>query len=155
MTNWVIGLIFQLEVSYIEGIYLSPLSILVFIGWEILEHTIIYKFIYKKALKNWSESKENSLMDIIIATSSFYISFIIFYILIYNILIFIINLIITIFSIPLVILIIIKINKSKESSAGVLKFKELYEYSINDGPDKSISYNGGKKISKKELKRIK
>ena len=148
MTNWIIGLIFQFEVSYIEGIYLSPLSILIFVGWEILEHTLIYKFIYKKALKNWSESKENSIMDILIAASSFYISFIIFYILIYNILVLIINLIITTFSIPIIILIMFKLNKNKKTSAAALEFNRVYKYPLDDGSESPISYNGGRKTRK-------
>lgn len=96
------------------GIYLSPLSIFVFIGWEILEHTLIYKYIYSKVLKNWSETKMNSIMDIIIAEISFYIGFIIFYVLIYNLLISIANLIITTCFIPITIWILVKINKIKQ-----------------------------------------
>ena len=114
MVNCVFTLISQFNFTYIIGIYLSPLSIFVFIGWEILEHTLIYKYIYSKVLRNWSETKMNSIMDIIIAEVSFYIGFIIFYVLIHNLLISIVNLIVTTCLIPIIILILVKINKIKQ-----------------------------------------
>jgi len=92
------------------GIYLSPFSIFIFIGWEVLEHTLIKKYIYKKYLKDWSETKENSFMDIIIAEISFYISFIIFYVMIYDLLLLVLNLILTLSSIPLVVYVVVKLS---------------------------------------------
>ncbi|MFX1498819.1 MAG: hypothetical protein ACFFBH_14945 [Promethearchaeota archaeon] len=114
MVNCIFTLVSQFNFSYMIGIYLSPLSIFAFIGWEILEHTLIYKYIYSKVLKNWSETKMNSIMDIVIAESSFYIGFIIFYVLIHNVLISIANLIITTCLIPIVIFILVKINNIKQ-----------------------------------------
>ncbi|MCK4688648.1 MAG: hypothetical protein KAT66_10995, partial [Candidatus Lokiarchaeota archaeon] len=84
-------LFFQFNITYKQGIVLSPFSLLVFIGWELIEHTFVYKFIYSRVLKNWSESKKNSLMDVVIAETTFYVAFLILYVLIYNILVSMVN----------------------------------------------------------------
>ena len=110
IVSYVFSIFFKFKFSYNMGIYLSPFSIFIFIGWEILEHTVINKYIYKKYLKDWSETKENSLMDIIIAEISFYISFIIFYVMIYDLFLLILNLILTLSSIPLVVYIVVKLS---------------------------------------------
>ena len=90
---------------------MSPISLLVFIGWELIEHTFVYKFIYSRVLKNWAESRTNSLLDVVISGTTFYIAFIILYVLIYDILISIINLIISLSLVPIVAIIIMKSNK--------------------------------------------
>jgi len=104
-------LFFQFNITYKQGIVLSPFSLLVFIGWELIEHTFVYKFIYSRVLKNWSESKKNSLMDVVISETTFYIAFLILYVLIYNILVSMVNLAISLSLIPIVVIIIIKSNK--------------------------------------------
>jgi len=104
-------LFFQFNITYKQGIVLSPFSLLVFIGWELIEHTFVYKFIYSRVLKNWSESKKNSLMDVVISETTFYVAFLILYVLIYNILVSMVNLAISLSLIPIVVIIIIKSNK--------------------------------------------
>jgi len=104
-------LFFQFNITYKQGIVLSPFSLLVFIGWELIEHTFVYKFIYSRVLKNWSESKKNSFMDVVISETTFYIAFLILYVLIYNILVSMVNLAISLSLIPIVVIIIIKSNK--------------------------------------------
>ncbi|MFW9947821.1 MAG: hypothetical protein ACFFDX_13435 [Candidatus Odinarchaeota archaeon] len=104
-------LLFQFNLTYRQGIVMSPLSLLVFIGWELIEHTFVYKFIYSRVLKNWAESKTNSLLDVVISGTTFYIAFLILYVLIYDILVSIINLFISLSLIPIVAIIIMKSNK--------------------------------------------
>lgn len=104
-------LLFQFNLTYRQGIVMSPISLLVFIGWEFFEHTFVYKFIYSRVLKNWAESKTNSLLDVVISGTTFYIAFIILYVLIYDILISIINLVISLSLVPIVAIIIMKSNK--------------------------------------------
>jgi len=104
-------LFFQFNLSYRQGIVLSPFSLLVFIGWELIEHTFVYKFIYSRVLKNWAESKTNSLLDVVISETTFYIAFLILYVLIYNILVSLINLVICLSLVPIVAIIIMKSNK--------------------------------------------
>lgn len=109
-------LFFQFNITYKQGIVLSPFSLLVFIGWELIEHTFVYKFIYSRVLKNWSESKKNSLMDVVISETTFYIAFLILYVSIYNILVSMVNLAISLSLIPIVVIIIIKSNKKNFSN---------------------------------------
>ena len=90
---------------------MSPFSLLIFIGWELIEHTFVYKFIYSRVLKNWDESKTNSLMDVVISETTFYIAFLILYVLIYNVLVSMINLVISLSLVPIVAIIIMKSNK--------------------------------------------
>jgi hypothetical protein len=109
--NSIFILLFQFNLTYRQGIVMSPFSLLVFIGWELIEHTFVYKFIYSRVLKNWVESKTNSLLDVVISGTTFYIAFLILYVLIYDILVSLINLVISISLVPIVAIIIMKSNK--------------------------------------------
>jgi hypothetical protein len=57
-------------------------SFIAVIGWEILEHTLVKKYVYKNP--SFSEPIGNWIMDIVIGLGSFYLLFFFIYILFYN-----------------------------------------------------------------------
>jgi multidrug transporter EmrE-like cation transporter len=89
---------------YDLGIYLSVACMGVFVAWEVLEHTIMKIHIYPRYMvEEWIETLPNSVVDIILGISGFYIIFILFYLTIADLFLSFIGLAIVYGCIPIIV----------------------------------------------------
>lgn len=87
-----------LQIPVLYTLFFFPVATIIFIGWDILEHTLIKKYIYPKIFPNivWKEHLENIIIDQILEHSIFYCIVCIFHIYYQNLFITIILFIISI-----------------------------------------------------------